>query len=234
MQTIKIYTKGIHTYIKPIDADLLDKEITSDGFNVHFDDISINLKDAEIATIITTTENNESNGETIHYTIDDSDNLMRPANPLISGGEYFKNRMDLKNESALVIGSIRDWRDPISQIELDIDEEIDPTKLYFCVISLRPFFKHLGIMGVVYGDLDDRQKEQLFSGEFYDPRSIQQMFPQVKVASVEYDMNVDKWFYELYAGKIYNHQGQYSFIQTTESIHVDFEDYEKAVSPENV
>lgn len=235
MQTIKLYTKGIHTYIKEIDSTLVDKELSSDGFNVHFKgEESITLKDANVATIITTIENNEANGETIHYTVDEDGELLRPANPLIYGGEYFKHSMDFKDDSGVVVGSIRDWRDPISTIHLDIDEEIDPAKLYFCVISLRPFFKHYGIMGVIYGELDELQKEQLYSGEFYDPNSIKIMFPDILVAPVEYDLNVDKWYFELYTGKIQNHHGQFSCRQMSEKILVDFEEYEKAISPEDI
>lgn len=235
MQTIKIYTKGIHTYIKEIDSELLNKEVSSDGFNVHFEGSeSITLKDAHVATIVATTENDQVNGETIHYTINDTKEFMVPANPFISGGEYFKHTTNFKDDSAVVIGSIRDWRDPISTINLDIDEDIDPKKLYFCTISLKPFFKHQGIMGVVYGELEENEKEQLFSGEFYDPQAIQLMFPHVKVAPVEYDLNVDKWYFELYTGKVFNHQGQYSFRKISENVLVDFDEYEKAISPEEV
>jgi len=232
MQSIKIYTKGIHTYIKEIDNSLLDKEVSSDGFNVHFEGAdSITLKDAHVATIVATTENDQSNGESIHFTIGDSSDFMYPANPFVSGGEYFKHSTNFKDGAGVVIGSIRDWRDPISTINLDIEEEIDPEKLYFCTISLKPFFKHQGIMGIIYGELDDKQKEMLFSGEFYDPQSIQLMFPHLKVAPVEYDLNVDKWYFELYTGKIHNHQGQYAFEKISDVL-VDFDEYEKAISPD--
>ena len=209
MQTIKLYTKGIHSYIKEINKSLTDKEFTTDGFNVHFkDDESIDLKQAHIATIITTTDNDKTNGVSIHYTIGDSNEFLQPANPLVSVGEYFKNNFDLQDNSGVVIGSIIDWRDPISEINLDIEEEIDPQKLYFCVISLKPFFRHMGIMGVVYGDLEPNEKEQLLSGEFYDPNTITEHFPNLTVAPVEYNMNVDKWCYELYTGEVHANPGE--------------------------
>lgn len=233
MQKIKIYTKGLHTYIKEIDSNLIQQDFKSDGYNIHFENCSVTLEDSLVVTMITTASNNESNGETIYYTIDDSDNLLRPANPLISGGEYFKNVTNFEDNSGVIVGNIKDWKDPISTIELDIDEPIDPQKLYFCVISLRPFFKELGIMGVVYADLSDEQKEQLYSGEFYDPNSIEQLFDGVKVASVEYDMEIQKWYFELYAGKIFNNNGQYSFRKTSQTVQVDFDEYQKAIAPKD-
>lgn len=232
MQKIKLYTKGIHSYIMSIDPSWLEKEIQTDGFNLQFGEEKTSLQMAHVATVILTTDSNESNSQTIHYSIGENSDLLFPANPFIDGGQYFATQIPLEDEDAVVIGSIRDWRDPISEINLDIDEEIDPAKLHFCTISLKPFFKHQGIMGIVYADLDDTQKELLASGTFYDPNEIAKMFPEAIIAPVEYNLNVDKWYFELYTGKIHKNGGQFSFEQISEKILVPFEDYEKATSPE--
>lgn len=233
MQKIKLYTKGIHSYIMSIDPDWLGLEIKTDGFNLQFgEDIQTTLQMAHVATVILTTDSNETHSQTIHYTIGDNTDLMFPANPFIDGGEYFANQLPLEDGDAVVIGSIRDWRDPISEINLDIDEEIDPEKLHFCTISLKPFFKQQGIMGIVYADLNDQQKELLASGSFYDPNEIAQMFPEAIIAPVEYNLNVDKWYFELYTGKVHKNGGQFSFEQVSDKILVPFEDYEKATSPD--
>lgn len=232
MQKIKLYAKGTHSYIMSIDPDWLGKQIKTDGFNISFDEIETNFQMAHVATIILTVDNNESNSQTIHYSINDDSTLLFPANPFIDGGEYFATQLPLEDGDAVVIGSIRDWRDPISEINLDIDEEIDPAKLHFCTISLKPFFKQQGIMGVVYADLNDNQKQLLASGSFYDPNEISKMFPEAIIAPVEYNLNVDKWYYELYTGKIHKNNGVFAFEQLSQKILVPFEEYEKATSPD--
>jgi len=230
MQEIKLYTKGVQAFVKSIDSALLTDEITSDGYNVHFGEKQIDMKGAHVFTIITTTECNESNqDEAIYYSINEHKELERAQNPLIAGGEYFKYREEMQDGDGVIVGAIRDWKSPISTIKLDVDEKIEPWKLYFITISLKPFFKHQGIMGVVYGDFSENEREQLLSGEFFDPEAVLKMFPHAKVGSVDYDLDVEKWHCDVRAGKLFKNEQQFSFIRTTNIVDVEFEEYEKAL-----
>lgn len=232
MQQIKFYTKGIQSFIKPIEAELVNEEFDSDGFHINFKSEKTSFKDADVATIVTTVANDANNAQTVHFSLNDDKTLLRPKHPFIHGGEYFKHRIDFKDQSGVVVGSIKDWKSPIAVANLDIDEAIDPEKLYFCTINLRPFYAQQGIIGVLYGDLSPKEQEQLFSGEFYDPQAVRLTFPQLHVAQVEYDLDVEQWHFELFTGIIHNHAGQYSFEQVSEAQQVEFERYQEAVSPQ--
>lgn len=235
MQEIKLYTKGIQSFIKPVGRDLVEHELASDGFNMRFGETAVDFKGAHVFTIVTTTECHEAEqDEAVYFSINDQKEILRSENPLVFGGDYFKHNQDFSDGQGVAVGSIKDWKNPICKISLDIEEEIKPWNLYFCIVNLRPFYRHPGIMGVIYREFDERQEEQLLSGEFYDPAAILQMFPKAKVANVEYDLEVENWNYELCAGVLNKTAAEFSFRRTTEIVHVDFDAYQKAISPEAV
>lgn len=233
MREIKLYTKGTQSFIKPVNSEWFTQDIRSDGFNVHFGENSEDLRGAEVFTIVTTTECNESaQDEAVYFSIDDQKNVLRAENPLICGGEYFRFRKDFFDRRGFIVGNIKDWKTPIGKIMLDIDGEVEPWKLYFCIVNLRPFYCHPGIIGVIYGDFDESQKERLLAGEFYDPAAVLKSFPQAKVANIEYDLDVEKWNYEICGGIVHNNEAEFSFQRMTDIVNVDFDEYEKAMHEE--